>query len=240
MKIMCEILFYLNCFKILILLLALNRILSVFTGHMNCIGKKSKLNAPRKRCMKICFSFRCNSYGQWTPTKCDSILIFTSFYNKVCRGNAYFNTKMSYLSDFKRTKSKTHRTASTGRITNWKKPPCDPVQIIRTTYWYFKSLIIVNTATSYFFTNLHVIYFWNVHRERRSNHWHLQLHTRSAERYRWPLVVAPTGWRYGVDGMATREFVILNIITVFAISLRYCRDSQPSCCNMAVTLLVVW
>ena len=36
---------------------ALNRILSVFTGHMNCIGKKSKLNAPRK-------------------------LIFTSFYNK--------------------------------------------------------------------------------------------------------------------------------------------------------------
>ena len=25
---------------------ALNRILSVFTGHMNCIGKKSKLNAP--------------------------------------------------------------------------------------------------------------------------------------------------------------------------------------------------
>ena len=34
------------------------------------------------------------------------------------RGIAYFNTKMSYLSDFKRTKSKTLRTASTGRITN--------------------------------------------------------------------------------------------------------------------------
>ena len=112
--------------------------------------------------MKICFSFRCNS-----------ILIFTSFYNKVCRGFAYFNTKMSYLSDFKRTKSKTLRTASTGRMTNWKKPQCDPVQIIQTKDCYFKSYIIVNTATSYFFTNLRVIYFWNGHRERRSSHWHL-------------------------------------------------------------------
>ena len=43
--------------------------------------------------------------------KCDSILIFTSFNNKVCCDIAYFNTKMSYLSDFKRTKSKTLRTA---------------------------------------------------------------------------------------------------------------------------------
>ena len=33
-------------------------------------------------------------------------IIFTSFYNKVCRGIANFNTKMSYLSDIKRTKSK--------------------------------------------------------------------------------------------------------------------------------------
>ena len=61
--------------------------------------------------MKICFSFRCNSYGPWTPTKCDSILIFTSFNNKVCCDIAYFNTKMSHLSNFKRTKSKTLRTA---------------------------------------------------------------------------------------------------------------------------------
>ena len=61
--------------------------------YINCIGKKGKLNAPLTRCMKICFSVRCNSYGPWTPTKCDSILIFTSFYNKVCRGIAYFNTK---------------------------------------------------------------------------------------------------------------------------------------------------
>ena len=142
----------------------MNCILSVFTGHINCIGKKSKLNAPLTHCMKICFSFRCNSYGPWTLTKFDSILIFTSFYNKVCRGNVYFNTKMSNLSDFKRTKSKTLWTASTGRMMNWTKPPCDSVQMIRREDWYFQSLIIVNTATSYFFTNLHVIYFWNGHR----------------------------------------------------------------------------
>ena len=92
---------------------------------------------------------------------------------------------MSYLSDSKCTKSKTLRTASAGRITNWTNPPWEPVLIIRTKDWYFYSLIIVNTATSYFFTNLHVIYFWNGHRERRSSHWHLQLHARLAERYRW-------------------------------------------------------
>ena len=39
--------------------------------------------------MKICYL----SHGPWTPTKCDSILIFISFYNKVCRDIAYFNTK---------------------------------------------------------------------------------------------------------------------------------------------------
>ena len=94
----------------------------------------------------IYFSFRCNSYDPWTPTKCDSIRIFTSFYNKVCRGIANLITKTTYLSDFKRTKS---RTASTGWMTNCTKPPCDPVQIIRTKDWYFESLIIVNTATSY-------------------------------------------------------------------------------------------
>ena len=38
----------------------MNRNLSVFTGHMNCIGKKSKFSCTAK---KICFSFRCNSYG---------------------------------------------------------------------------------------------------------------------------------------------------------------------------------
>ena len=91
----------------------------------------------KANCMKICFSFRCNSHGPWTPTKWDSILIFTSFYNKVCRGIVYLDTKMSYLSYFKRTKSKTLRTVSTGRMTNWKKSPCDPVQIIQAKDWYF-------------------------------------------------------------------------------------------------------
>ena len=74
--------------------------LSVFTGHMNCIGKKSKLNAPRKRyCLllhKHVISLR-----------------------------------------FKRTKSKTLRKASTGRMKNCTKPLCDPVQIIRTKDRYF-------------------------------------------------------------------------------------------------------
>ena len=89
-----------------------------------------------KQCMKICYSFRGNSYGPWTPTKCDAILILTSIQNKVCRNIAYCNTKMLYLSDFKRTKSKTLRTASR-RMANWTKPPCDPLQIIRTKDWYF-------------------------------------------------------------------------------------------------------
>ena len=56
--------------------------------------KESKLNAPRYK------------------------RTFTPFYNKVCRDIAYFNTKMSYPSDFKRTKSKILRTASIGRMTN--------------------------------------------------------------------------------------------------------------------------
>ena len=72
-------------------------------------------------------------YCPRTATKCDSILleIFTSFHNKGCRDMAYFNTKMSCLSDFKRTKSTILRTARR-RMTNWIKSPCDPVQMIRT------------------------------------------------------------------------------------------------------------
>ena len=152
---------------------------------MNCIGKESKLNAPCKRCMKICYSFRCNSYGPWTPTKCDSILIFTSFYNNVCRDIAYFNTKMSYLSDFKSTKSKTLRTASRrtddelNKAAVWSSANNTNKRLIFLKFDYRK---YSNILLLY---NLHVIYFWNGHRERCSNHWHLQLHTRLAERYRW-------------------------------------------------------
>ena len=111
--------------------------------------------ASEKIAKKNWLSFRGNSYCPWKATKCDSIFIFTSsFNNKGCRDIVYLNTKMSYLSDFKRTKSKTLRTAS-WRMTHWTKLPCDQVQMIRTKDWYFLSLIIVNTATSYFLTNLH-------------------------------------------------------------------------------------
>ena len=75
-----------------------------------------------------------------SPVNTDKMRFNTYIYiflNKICRDIAYFNTKMSYLSDFKRTKSKTLRTASAGRTTNWTKPPWEPVIIIRTTDWYF-------------------------------------------------------------------------------------------------------
>ena len=59
-------------------------------------------------------------------------------------------------------------------------------------------MIIVNTATSYFFTNLHAIYVWNGHRERRSSHWYLQLPTRLAERYRWRFADLHSDWFHAV------------------------------------------
>ena len=46
----------------------------VFTGHMNCIGKNSKLSCTAYAVHLICSSFRCNSYGPWTQTKFDSML----------------------------------------------------------------------------------------------------------------------------------------------------------------------
>ena len=54
----------------------MNRILSVFTGHMNCIRKKSKFSCTAYALHSICFSFQCNSYGPWTLTKCDSIVLY--------------------------------------------------------------------------------------------------------------------------------------------------------------------
>ena len=59
-------------------------------------------------------------------------------------------------------------------------------------------MIIVNTTTSYFFTNLHAIYVWNGHRERRSRHWYLQLHTRLAERFRWRCADLHSDWFHAV------------------------------------------
>ena len=91
-----------------------------------------------------------------------------------------------------------HLEQPSRRKTNWTNPPCDPVQIIRTKDWHFSSLIIINTATSYFFTNLHAIYIWNGHRERRFSHWYLQLHTRLAERYRWRCADLHSDWFHAV------------------------------------------
>ena len=134
--------------------------------------------------MKICFYFRCNSYGPWTQTKCDSILIFTSFNNKVCCDIAYFNTKMSYLSDFKRTKSKTLRTAKQTddelkKSALWSSANNRNKRLTYLKFDYRKSSNILLLYKS------NAMYVWNGHRERRSRHWHLQLHTRLAERYRW-------------------------------------------------------
>ena len=93
-------------------------------------------------------------------------------------------TQKCHISQISNEQKVRHLEQPSRRKTNWRSPPCDPVQIIRTKDWHFKSLIIVNTTTSYFFTNLHAIYVWNGHRERRFSHWYLQLHTRLAERYR--------------------------------------------------------
>ena len=121
-----------------------------------------------------------------TLTKCDTILIFTSFWNKLSCDIAYFNTKMSYLSNFKRTKVRHLEQPADGwRIEQSRRMIKCKWYEQKIDIWYFESLIIVNTATSYFCINIHVIYVWNGYRERRSSHWHLQLHTRLAERYRW-------------------------------------------------------
>ena len=93
-------------------------------------------------------------------------------------------TQKCQISQISNEQKVRHLEQPSRRKTNGRSPPCDPVQLIRTKDWHFKSLIIVNTATSYFFTNLHAIYVWNGHRERRFSHWYLQLHTRLAERYR--------------------------------------------------------
>ena len=118
--------------------------------------------------------------ANWMHRVSDSLHLFTKKFVAVL----LTLTQKCNLSNFKRTKSKTLGTASTGRMTNWTKPPCDPVQIIRTKDWYFFKFDYRKYRTSYFFTNLHVIYFWNGHRKRRASHWHVQLHTRLAERWR--------------------------------------------------------
>ena len=146
--------------------------------------------------MKISFSFRCNSCGLWTPTKCDSILIFTSFNNKVCCDIAYFNTKMSYLSDFKRTKSKTLRTAkqtedelnksavwSSANNTNKR------LTFLKLDYRKYSNFLLLYKSTC------HLCLKWT--QGKMSSHWYLQLHTRLAERYRWRCADLHTDWFHG-------------------------------------------
>ena len=138
--------------------------------------------------MKICFSFRCNSYGPWTPTKCDSILIFTSFINKVCCDIAYFNTKMSYLSGFKRTKSKTLRTAKQtedelNKTALWSSANNTNKRLtfLKFDYRKYSNFLLLYKST------YHLRLKWT--KVRHSSLWYLQLHTRFAERYRWHCTV---------------------------------------------------
>ena len=112
------------------------------------------------------------------PTKCDSILIFTSFNNKFCRDIAYFNTKMSYLSDFKRTKSKTLRTAKQtddelNKAFVWSSANNTNIRLtfLKFDYRKYSNILLLYKSTC--------LYVWNEHRGRRSSHchWNLQLHT---------------------------------------------------------------
>ena len=158
----------------------MNCILSVFTSHINCIGKNSKLNAHGA--WKIAIISNSIHIAREHRQIAIQYLYSSSFYNKVCCDIAYFNKKMSYLSDFKRTKSKTLRTAS--KQTNeelhkaavWSSANNTNKRFIFLKFDYLK---YSNILLLY---NLHVIYFWNGPRERRSSHWNLQLHTRLAER----------------------------------------------------------
>ena len=135
-------------------------------------------------CMKIYFSFRCNSYGPWTLTKCDSILIFTFFNNKVCCHIAYSNTKISYLSDFKRTKSKTLRTAKQtedklNKSAMWSSANNKNKRLtfLKFDNRKYSNFLLLYKSTCHFRLKST--------QERRSSHWYLQFHTRLAERYRW-------------------------------------------------------
>ena len=143
--------------------------------------------------MKICSFFRCNSYGPWTPTKCNSI----SFNNKVCCDIAYFNTKMSYLSDFKRTKSKTLRTAkqtedelNKSAVSSSANNTNKRLTFLKFDYRKYSNFLLLYKSTCHF--------TWNGHRERHFSHWYLQLHTRLAERYRWRCADLHSDWFHAV------------------------------------------
>ena len=78
--------------------------------HMRISGTEP--SEMRKRCIK--FSILSDAVHMVREHRQNAIqyLYLHLFYNKFCLDIAYLNTKMAYLSDFKRTKSKILRTAS--------------------------------------------------------------------------------------------------------------------------------
>ena len=111
----------------------------------------------------------------------------------------YYLGWMSCLISFERCHSscEEHRTSEHyqnnlvhGRIrtTNTARPPGYTSTVITTRLqlaWYEMELNVNEMYIYNILTNLHIIYFWNRHSERRSSHWYLQLHMRLAEQYRW-------------------------------------------------------
>ena len=81
--------------------------MSVFTSHMNCIGKNSKFSCTAYAVHLICSSFRCNSYGPWTPTKCDSMLLKISPCDRLYKQTTHFIN------------------------TTWKKTNADPIYMYK-------------------------------------------------------------------------------------------------------------
>ena len=146
-----------------------------FTGHMNCIGKKGKLNVP---------------------------LLYDAIHMaREHRQNAIqylylhlFTTK--YVAVLLNLTQKCHiaQISNVQKVRHLQQPALDGWRTEQSRVWSSanntnKRLIFLKFdyckySNILFFTNLHVIYFWNGHRERRSSHWHLQLHTRLEERYR--------------------------------------------------------
>ena len=101
-------------------------------------------------------------------------LYFTSFNNKVFCDIAYFNTKC-HISQISNEQKVRHLEQPSRRVTKWTKHVWSSANNTNERLTFLK-FDYRKTSTSYFFTNLHAIYVWNGHRERRFSHWYLQLH----------------------------------------------------------------
>ena len=104
---------------------------------------------------------------------------------------------MSYLSDFKRTKSKTLRTAkqtedelrksavwSSANNTNTR------LTLLNFEYRKYSNFLLLYKST------WHLRLKWT--QGTTSSHWYLQLHTRLAERYRWRCADLHSDWFHAV------------------------------------------